>query len=565
MQDHAPIPPALVSVPRITTLIASLAVALCSGTNYVDSAYSPQLGARLGISHTQLNIVGLAGNVGVYSSGPVWGKIVDSRGPRILLVCSFLFLLGGYSGMRYLYDTGLPADVEHLSIIAFCALVLFSYLTGAGGNGGLVSSVNSTAKTFPDKARASTTGLVISGFGLSAFFFSSISHLLFAGNTSAFLLVLALGTSCPMIIGWFLVRPIPLPDEEGYEVVQPEEDPDAITTALIPSSSHTNLLAHDFVEPAHPRYIHRGDNSEQEDNDTREVELSPPHLGVPGQGGPEMSNWLRSLSRGAAIAHDTTPNLHGKKLWVSGDFWLLFSILSMLSGTGLMYINNVGSMSQALYAHNNAHYDEIEASGWQATQVSAISLMNFSGRIFIGLVSDFAKNKYGMPRSYCLVLVSFFFFVSQVVAATEDRIENLWVASALLGLAHGSVFSLFPTVCLEWFGMPHFSENWGYLSMSPMAAGNFFSLIFGRNLDAHDPGTTDDALLTRVAASAPQCLEGIECYVDTIYLTAGATFLSMLLSIWAGYRDRQKIAAARHQRRLRRSVSTWEEHEVHNA
>lgn len=133
-------------------------------------AYSPQLGARLGISHTQLNIVGLAGNgailcsswifaqdtyfiiVGVYSSGPVWGKIVDSRGPRILLVCSFLFLLGGYSGMRYLYDTGLPADVEHLSIIAFCALVLFSYLTGAGGNGGLVSSVNSTAKTFPDKA-----------------------------------------------------------------------------------------------------------------------------------------------------------------------------------------------------------------------------------------------------------------------------------------------------------------------------------------------------------------------------------------------------------------------------
>ena len=133
-------------------------------------------------------------------------------------------------------------------------------------------------------------------------------------------------------------------------------------------------------------------------------------------------------------------------------------------------INNVGSMSQALYAHNNAHYDEVEASGWQAAQVSAISLMNFSGRIFIGalftrdsfknierlqtgLVSDFAKNKYGMPRSYCLVLVSFFFFISQLVTATEDRIENLWVASALLGLAHGSVFSLFPTVCLEWFGM----------------------------------------------------------------------------------------------------------------
>lgn len=150
-----------------------------------------------------------------------------------------------------------------------------------------------------------------------------------------------------MIIGWFLVRPIPLPDEEGYEVVQPEEDPDAITTALIPdSSSHTNLLDHDFVETAHPRYIHRGDNPGQEDNDTREVELSPPHLGV-GQGGPEMSNRLRSLSRGAAIAHDTTPNLHGRKLWVSGDFWLLFSILSMRAYIALfLSIGNADDTSE---------------------------------------------------------------------------------------------------------------------------------------------------------------------------------------------------------------------------
>ena len=132
-----------------------------------------------------------------------------------------------------------------------------------------------------------------------------------------------------MILGFFLVRPIPLPNEEGYEVVQPEEDPDAITTALIPnSSSHTHLLDHDFVEPVHPRYIHREENIEQDD-DTREVELGPPHPDDVRQGGPQMSNRLRSLSRGAAIAHDTTPNVYGKKLWVSGDFWLLFSILSI--------------------------------------------------------------------------------------------------------------------------------------------------------------------------------------------------------------------------------------------
>ena len=200
---------------------------------------------------------------------------------------------------------------------------------------------------------------------------------------------------------------------------------------------------------------------------------------------------------------------------------------------------------------------------------------------WLGLVSDLAKNKYDMPRSYLLVLVSFFFFISQVVAANEDRIENLWLASTLLGLAHGSVFSLFPTVCMEWFGMrknyfcplffpssskillfsAHFSENWGYLLLSPMAGGDLFSIIFGKNLDKHHVTNINDQAPTAKAASfaAPQCLLGLECYVDTLYLTAGATFLAILLSIWAGYRDRRKITASREKEEFsRRGGDPWE-------
>ena len=145
-------------------------------------------------------------------------------------------------------------------------------------------------------------------------------------------------------------------------------------------------------------------------------------------------------------------------------------------------------MSQALYGYNNPHYDEAKASQWQSTQVSSISLTNFSGRIFIGppfshlshllsspsligLVSDLGKNRFGMPRSYSLTLVSFFFFVSQVATASINDIQNLWIASSLLGLAHGSVFSLFPTVCLEWFGMraslPSLSSRHSHTNLNP--------------------------------------------------------------------------------------------------
>ena len=89
----------------------------------------------------------------------------------------------------------------------------------------------------------------------------------------------------------------------------------------------------------------------------------------------------------------------------------------------------------------------------------------------------------------------------------------------------------------------HFSENWGYLALSPMVAGNLFSLVFGRNLDAHD--STRHVVPNPPQVYSPQCLLGLRCYLDSIYLTMIATFLAVLLSIWAGYRDRQKIAVLR--------------------
>jgi hypothetical protein len=81
----------------------------------------------------------------------VWGRIVDSRGPCIPLACSFVFLLGGYFGIRRFYDSGLAPDALFFPAISLYALLLCSFLIGVGGKGGYTSAVNSTAKTFPDR------------------------------------------------------------------------------------------------------------------------------------------------------------------------------------------------------------------------------------------------------------------------------------------------------------------------------------------------------------------------------------------------------------------------------
>lgn len=120
-------------------------------------------------------------------------------------------------------------------------------------------------------------------------------------------------------------------------------------------------------------------------------------------------------------------------------------------------------MTQTLYAHETpaAEYDPTTAAGWQAAQVSTISMANFLGRILIGLISDYTKHTYNVPRSYCMTLVSLLFFLSQLVTIGVTSIPTLWIASLLLGLAYGSVFSLFPNVCLEWFGLrEHMLESY---------------------------------------------------------------------------------------------------------
>ena len=72
-----------------------------------------------------------------------------------LLASAFFLLLVGYSGIRHFYDSpdlhGPNDDSERISHIAFVVLILCSFLTGAGGNAGLSSAVNATAKSFPDE------------------------------------------------------------------------------------------------------------------------------------------------------------------------------------------------------------------------------------------------------------------------------------------------------------------------------------------------------------------------------------------------------------------------------
>jgi len=50
---------------RVVSLLGSVLIALSAGSTYVFSTYAPQLQDALHLSSTQLNVLGLAGNLGM--------------------------------------------------------------------------------------------------------------------------------------------------------------------------------------------------------------------------------------------------------------------------------------------------------------------------------------------------------------------------------------------------------------------------------------------------------------------------------------------------------------------
>ncbi|KAF9652133.1 MFS general substrate transporter [Thelephora ganbajun] len=460
----------MLTAKRTTAFLVSLLVSLCSGTNYVYSAYGPQLGRRLHLSHAMQNLVGLSGNFGVYASAPFLGKLADSRGPRLSMTLSFVLLLTGYLGTKGVYDAS-EGNTEPVKGGMLFTLILFGLLSGIGSDAGYSAALNTVAKSFPNKIRTTVTGIIVSGFGLSAFLFSTIAHAFFPGDTSGFLLTLAVGTAIPMVLGWFLVRPCPYPEHTVRVTTGGNNNEE---------SGHTNFTPNETT-----RLIHKND-------------------------------------------HTQSPSITGLALMRTIDFWILFCIMSLLTGSGIMWINNVGLMARALVLKDNASPDERENMKWQALQVSTLSIASCVGRILIGVTADFGKHR-GMRRAWCISLVAISFLISQLVGLRVQDIEHLQYAAMLVGISYGGVFGLLPTIIVEWFGMAHFSENWGLVSLSPLVAGNIFSMIFGRIFDAH----------SSYSGYEMRCLEGARCYSASLYVTTVACLCALILAFVAVKRDQK--------------------------
>lgn len=128
--------------------------------------------------------------------------------------------------------------------------------------------------------------------------------------------------------------------------------------------------------------------------------------------------------------HHAHPDVRGWKMVPTAEFWQLFLLMGILTGIGLMTINNIGNDATALWQHYDDSVSPAFILQQQALHVSILSVCSFLGRLLSGVGSDFLVKKLHASRFWCLSIAAVIFFIAQICAL---QIEN----PAYLGFVSG--------------------------------------------------------------------------------------------------------------------------------
>lgn len=509
---------------RIISSVAATFVSLACGSNYVYSAWAPQFADRLKYSTTQSNLIGLAGNLGMYAFGMPVGILVDAKGPRPAALLGSIMLALGYFPLHLAYDKGSG------SVAMMC---LYSFLSGLGGCTAFAAAVKTSALNWPHH-RGTATAFPLAAFGLSAFFFSLIGGFLFPGDTGDFLLLLAYGTAGMTFLGFWFLRVIP--HHGSYQSVAADEDEGKVRSDapfVEPADQESGTAD---PRPKHPYDLTSGRTGDGEGEGSGESSTLTTAASSTIVAETDDSDETSSLvsSQDSSVAGEVyvqnvdmdrshLVDIRGLQILRSLEFWQFFAIMGILAGIGLMTINNIGHSVQALWSHYDDSVSNDSLLKRQQLHVSILSVCSFSGRLLSGVGSDFLVKVLHASRVWCLVVAGFIFTIAQVCALDMVNPNLLGFVSGLSGLGYGFLFGVFPSIVAESFGIHGLSQNWGLMTMSPVVSGNIFNLFYGVVFDHHSVvGPNGER----------SCVEGLQCYRAAYLVTLGSCIVGFVLTLF---------------------------------
>eukprot|EP01119_Soliformovum_irregulare_P025222 TRINITY_DN9284_c0_g1_i1.p1 TRINITY_DN9284_c0_g1~~TRINITY_DN9284_c0_g1_i1.p1 ORF type:complete len:386 (+),score=103.61 TRINITY_DN9284_c0_g1_i1:71-1228(+) len=358
---------------------------------------------------------------------------------------------------------------------AYLLLAFFLFLVGQGSYGGFIAAFSRNIRNFSQANRGKITGAMIGGFAISSGIYAQIYNFGFKSTSngiSHYLLMLAIMLPAILIIGGFLQldasgiqRPVASADEE----LELRED--------------SGIEEEDDFEPPI-------------DSDV----VSPEE----------------NIITGATV--DVT----GRKLIFDPTFLILWAVFSIGSGSGLMWINNVGSMGSAV--------------GMPASQrpiiVGILAISNLTGRLFFGYMGDLLAHR--LQRPWFLIISAIIMSFAHLLHAIVASVPSLYISTIFTGLAYGGFFTTSVTILSILFGTKFFSMNNSFLSLAPAGGGLAFGFIAGILYDKSDGSHMEG---DEVVCS------GRGCFGNSLIITSVMCILSIAGSIVLRHRIKKRLAA----------------------
>ena len=230
--------------------------------------------------------------------------------------------------------------------------------------------------------------------------------------------------------------------------------------------------------------------------------------------------------------HTSSPerDVRGWALLPYPEFWQLFCMLGLMTGIGLMTINNIGNDAQALWKYYDNNVDPVYIQKRQTMHVSIISLGSFSGRLLSGIGSDVLVSRLNRSRFWCLFVSAFLFCIAQFLALSVENPNHLFIVSSCTGLAYGVLFGVYPSLVANTFGVHGLSQNWGTMTLAPVISGNIFNILYGKIYDSHSIVNENDH---------HECLQGLECYRSAYWVTFWSAVAAVGLCLWSIWHENQ--------------------------
>jgi len=218
---------------------------------------------------------------------------------------------------------------------------------------------------------------------------------------------------------------------------------------------------------------------------------------------------------------------------VSTQFWLLFFVHFIGSGTGFVLTSNLGQIIRALGP---------EAAAKHAIALSSFSAANAVGRACSGIIPEILTKYFKTPRAFTFV-PNLVVIIVVNVGMTQATVGSLVYLYLLGGFACGVGMGLTPAVAADCLGVRNMASNYAMVQLGPALSSYLLAqLLFGT--------------FYRAASSGGDC-RGHACFTSTFICMAVLSFIGLMsasMLCWKTIRLYHKLQAKDAMQRQRDSL-----------